>query len=371
MQLLMRKKQSKSNNTTPKQKFSDIQFDHTNYDHSMLKALNHYNLEVESNQKQEWVLDYFNNNNLETNRLGKLPSSLFDQLGVLVRLKELGVKLLEVHERYILSKHHQLLILANNSFSNEKHSEHYKKIIKEKIEPVGANDEVLENLLINIEDHFDIILLEKKKLPDISKLLSDAKLNKNQYQLIKIECKLKLDKYKSLLAQYDIDDEIKESYQNIKKAGLQRGIDFLELIIKTCDNVVVKKKITRQKKNKPAKDVVKKLKYLIKDNELNIESFDPKYIIGCKELILFNSKIRKIFIYKSIDDTGLSINGSTLLNFSEENSFCKTIRKPEIFFKDFEKLAKRETNNKIKDIKSVSGKTTGRINKDCLLLKYY
>lgn len=372
------RKQQPSNSTKPKQKFLDTQFDQNDYNHSMLKALNHYNLEVDSNIKQEWVLEYFKNNDLNTNKLSKLPASLFDQLGVLIRLKNIGIKLIEPHERYITSKHYQLWTLANNTLS-EKQETNYKKLIKESPEPI-QNNESLEKLLTIFEDLFDKVLLEKIKIPDLGKLITEHNLNKNQYQLIKIECKLLLDKYTSLFNNYDTDTDIKESYQHIKKAGLQRGIFFLESIITECDKTVIKKKIVRQKKNKPAKDIVKKIKYLktalftstLNENiAITLNSFDPKYIIGCKELLIFNANTRKLFVYKSIDDTGLSINGSTLLNFSEENSYCKTIRKPETFFKDHEKLGKRELNNKIKEVKSVMGKVTGRINKYCILLKYY
>lgn len=369
----MRKQQS-SNSTKPKQKFLDTQFDQNDYNHSMLKALNHYNLEVDSNIKQEWVLEYFKNNDLNTNKLSKLPASLFDQLGVLIRLKAIGVKLIEPHERYILSKYHQLCAITDNNLSEKTD----RKIIKEKKEPQESDG--LEQLIIKFEDFFDKLLIEKTKLPDISKLLIGEKLNKDQYKIIRTECSSLLDQYTLLLEEYDTNEIVKESYQHIKKSGLQRGIDFLNLIIKECDNVVIKKKIIRQKKSKSAKDIVKKIKYLktalftssLNENiAITLNSFDPKYIIGCKELLIFNANTRKLFVYKSNDDNGLSINGSTLLNFSEENSYCKTIRKPETFFKDHEKLGKRELNNKIKEVKSVMGKVTGRINKYCILLKYY
>ena len=84
--------------------------------------------------------------------------------------------------------------------------------------------------------------------------------------------------------------------------------------------------------------------------------------------MVFNTKKRQMQLYFANDQLGLQVKGSTLSNFTEA-SVGKTIRKPEDMLVKFMKAAKVRVDKIFSEIKSTEKVMTGRINKDCILLK--
>jgi hypothetical protein len=86
-------------------------------------------------------------------------------------------------------------------------------------------------------------------------------------------------------------------------------------------------------------------------------------------LWVFNIKTRKIGKYVAQEYKTLSIKGSSVENFDESKSVCKTIRKPEEKLKEFAKAGKVQLRKFLTEIKAVENVMNGRINSDTLLLK--
>jgi hypothetical protein len=104
--------------------------------------------------------------------------------------------------------------------------------------------------------------------------------------------------------------------------------------------------------------------------ELKLVSIDPKTIIGANQLWVYNTKTRKLGVYIALDAAGLSIKGSTIQNFAESKSICKTIRVPTTTrMNEVLNAGKVALRNILIDIRAAEGRLTGRINSDTILLR--
>lgn len=68
---------------------------------------------------------------------------------------------------------------------------------------------------------------------------------------------------------------------------------------------------------------VKNLNYKRSDVENGAKSFDPKHIIGAKEVWMLDVKTSKLGVYYADDANGLDIKGQTVLNFSNKSRHRK------------------------------------------------
>jgi hypothetical protein len=125
----------------------------------------------------------------------------------------------------------------------------------------------------------------------------------------------------------------------------------------------------RKRKQKSPDQLVSKMKYLDKFEELKLESIQPKDIIGSLQLWVYNTKTRKLGCYVADDAGGLSVKGSSLLNFTESKSVNKKLRKPEATLPEILKGGKVYLRNALDNIKAVATPLTGRINSDTILLR--
>jgi hypothetical protein len=170
------------------------------------------------------------------------------------------------------------------------------------------------------------------------------------------------------------DDQLKEAYSFLTKKQAQKMHDFYKSI---CDHLRVRITIAksnrkpRKKKKKKPEQLVKKLKYLVKDNTTGIESILPDSIIGSQTVIVFNTKTNKASMFKADSNgSGLSVKGSTIIGFSTE-SVEKKMRKPVEFMTKAKSEGIRSINNYWKSQKTKESQPKGRINAHTLILKSF
>src|SRR6056300_851237 len=162
-------------------------------------------------------------------------------------------------------------------------------------------------------------------------------------------------------------EQLVEGYSFFTKAELKKFIAFLQSIVDECRQHAVVVKKPRTVRAKPPGINVKRMKYKVKFDELNMRSVDPAGIVGADMVYVYNTKNRKLFKYEAEDNSGLTVKGTTIINYSVARSEAKTIRKPEVFFKNL-KMAKREVNKQFNDLKTKGSAVNGRVNQDCLIL---
>ena len=173
------------------------------------------------------------------------------------------------------------------------------------------------------------------------------------------------------------DDEFQQLTEGYpyKKAELKKILAFYTMLAEDADHYANSQKANRKirvKKAPSIEKVVAKLKYAVTNEQYKLVSIDPKKIIGSQELWVFNTKTRKLGKYVAGNgfSTGeLSVKGTGIIGFDEKKSVQKTVRKPDVTLKEFQKAGKVALRKFLEDIKATDIKLTGRINKDVILLK--
>jgi hypothetical protein len=183
--------------------------------------------------------------------------------------------------------------------------------------------------------------------------------------------------YKPLLAELEAIPKVKELKEGFKMTKAQREayIALVRSFTEGAESIVENRKrvrAPRKKRKVSVENLIKGLKYQAEEKTLNIASISPTKIIGATELVTFNTKTRKLAIYKASSGQKLAIKGSTLVNVDLKTSKQKTIRKPHETVPVAAKAGKRELNklwNSLTTTEAVA--QNGRINKNDILLSVF
>ena len=174
------------------------------------------------------------------------------------------------------------------------------------------------------------------------------------------------------LASGNADEQLREGYSHLPRKHVKKLIEFYKEIESACDMLAQEQKVNRKpraKKAQPKEKVVAKIKYLKTHEPLKLVSINPADIIGAKELWIYNVKTRKLGKYVSAEYQELGVKGASIINFDENRSTQKTLRKPEEKIKEFKTAGKVQLRKFLEDINSVESKMNGRLNEQTILLK--
>jgi hypothetical protein len=167
-------------------------------------------------------------------------------------------------------------------------------------------------------------------------------------------------------------EQLREGYSHRSRKQIKNLITFYQEIHSACDMLMQEAKVNRApraKKAVPAEKIVGKLKYMKQNEPLKLVSINPADIIGAKELWVFNTKTRKIGRYIAKEYSELSVKGTSIINFDENTSVQKTVRKPEEKLKEFKAAGKVQLRKFLDDINATDTKMNGRVGEDTVLLK--
>jgi len=247
------------------------------------------------------------------------------------------------------------------------------KLIEDFRKPQEIKKDVLTQKQIDDEAKLSELFSEYDSIVD--KCIESGRKQKVQvtceHTFSKAELSCVIHNYKSSISEFkSIDFADTENGYYWTPAFTAKMIALHEDIIAHATSLmpVVKPRKPRRKKVWSSDKLVKNLNYKVEDKKLGIKSIPPESIINCNVLYLFNTKTRKIIRYNSTE--GFSVKGSTLQNFDETSS-QKTIRKPKEFLKTFMPATKTQSRKQFSNINAVESKLTGRINKECVILKLY
>jgi len=170
----------------------------------------------------------------------------------------------------------------------------------------------------------------------------------------------------------DMLQQLREGYSHLTKKDAKAYLEALETLHGACDVVIDAAKATRKPRAKkaPSKEkLIAKLKYLERDDKLQLVSVNPLEIIDAKEVWVYNVKTRKLGKYVADEHTTIQIKGAGLQFYDEKSSIQKTLRKPEETLKEFKKAGKVALRKFMDDIKTTDIKLNGRLNTDTIILK--
>src|SRR3990167_4734771 len=176
------------------------------------------------------------------------------------------------------------------------------------------------------------------------------------------------------------DDQLKEAYRLYTKPKQKKLLEFVTKVLVDAntilESVVEEVTVKRAKNRKPRKRKVKtpeqltgKMLYLQTADKYNATSIPPRDIVGASQLWVFNVKNRVLTSYVSTAVGGLSVKGSTILNYDKKLSIQKKLRKPEAIIKEVLEGGKVTLKRVMEGIKAVEGLGSGRINKETVLLR--
>ncbi len=172
----------------------------------------------------------------------------------------------------------------------------------------------------------------------------------------------------------DMLAQLREGYSHLTKKDAKAYLEALETLHGACDLVIDAAKATRKprKKAPPSKEkMIAKLKYLERDDKLQIVSVNPLELIDSKEVWVYNIKTRKLGKYVADEHATIRVKGTTLLHYNEKSSIQKTLRKPDETLKEFKKASKVKLRKFMDEIKTTDIKLNGRLNADTIILKVY
>ena len=162
--------------------------------------------------------------------------------------------------------------------------------------------------------------------------------------------------------------QLKEGYSHFTKRELKKFAEFIDGIIADCNQQVQSAKairVVRKRAVNPLK-VVSKMKYMKTFDELKLKSINPVDILTSSEVWVYNTKYRKVTVYKAMNGV-LAVKGTTLLGFDVQESKTMTLRKPEEFFNGLA-LGKRALNGAFKKLTTKPSVPNGRVNEECIIL---
>jgi hypothetical protein len=168
------------------------------------------------------------------------------------------------------------------------------------------------------------------------------------------------------------DAELKEGYSNFSKIQLKKMVGYFDQVILDCAKITqssVQNRKPRKRKTKSPEELVAKIKICKEFDELKLQSIAPKDIIGVMQLWVYNTKTRKLGVYHAEDAGGLTVKGSSLLNYNESKSVQKKLRKPEEMLPLILDGGKVFLKNALIGVRAVESPLSGRVNEDTVLLR--
>lgn len=325
------------------------------YKISLIRALNWYNTNTENKEVRKYLNDYLISTNRKKliPRINKAGDLEVRSIGLLCRLKSRGEYIDSDHEALIESKISEIL---DSNPDDIVISEPLR--IKEKVKVDSSYE---ESLIIceDIEGAIDEFILDKTTKFDPSSYLKSKECSSQIAKHIS-------DYYTRMLTELiDCDGE---GYR-LTKSQFKKFVQFIQSIVDACNQQKVSSKIRKPRKKKaisPSK-MVSKIKYQKEYIDLNLKSIKPESIVDSTELWVYNTRYRKLIVYRAEKNGKLTVKGTTILGFDIKESKQVMLRKPEEFFKTTQ-LAKRALSNGFKTITTKPVTPNGRINEDTILL---
>lgn len=172
-------------------------------------------------------------------------------------------------------------------------------------------------------------------------------------------------------------DEIKEGYTTREDYDESRIAysELLRVATTFTENAKTRRKATRKRKtsrfSKEGKAVidVAKVNVMAEYPDLNLVGIPLEKMVGARGVMVYNTKDRKLGIYRAKDDKGIQVTGTTIKNFDEAESGQKTLRKPKVQIESLRRVTLKRAEIVMRDnINSKMAKITGRLNKHVIII---
>ena len=339
---------------------TDLSIDVLDYNESFLRALNYLNSNYSTKQYREWVAFHY-----PKAKFGDHGDFQFRTLGSLCRLLDSGSVLSDEHIAKMESEFTRLTVEFVGKTSK------VKTVDKEvTVTNAPSIQEAMDKKVSEFMAEFNGVIDQyttDRTMPKVASLITNMGIKGPMLKKVAEKVNGTIEELRETIA--GTDKQLVEGYSNFKKVELRKLLGIYEELISSLSQAkvaVVRK--TRVVKVKPPGIVAKSVKYKKEDTDNKLVSMSPVRVIGNSEVWIFNAKYRKLQVYEAQDGMTLTFKGSTLLNFDIEKSYAKTVRKPEQLQT---LLAKKSYSQYMKAIKGATGRLTGRLNDECIILAVF
>lgn len=340
-----------------------------NYVSSLSAAFNWYNQEKDKKDARaylkEYIAKHFTKNEVKT--FDRLPDSkIISTYGWLTRLMLAGGLVLREQDFKKLDTYlKSILDTSDQPFVED-------EVKEEKVARPSVRDNMKEKVneyLGELEGAIDDFLVDGKEL----NLYNDLKAKAIPQPYCTFIDQWIKDTATEYITVYETtDDDLKEGYSNLGKRKLTQLIKLIGSWSEDLDRYAQFKKANRKprvKKVKPPAQQVAKLKYKKEDTELGIKSVIPSEMIGASQVWVYNTKYKKLAVYRSDSTTGIQVKGTTLQNYEPDLCEQKTLRKPKETLKEVINAGKVQLRRILPELTTKESPVNGRINEECIIVR--
>lgn len=352
--------------------FTKITSDVTNFEKRFRDALYYNHYEINPGTLKKETIKWAKEQKVKTKELEQLKEPCFATIGKYCYILNKGG---ELPKKYKEGFHRLFELLCEEA--KEKYTQEESTVKKATIKNKPNIQERMKEQAAEVASVFDgaiddYIVNENKsalQLDTLSQMKSNN-LKHGHMRFFEQFYEHDLQDYEQLLSKTPPED-LKEAYSHLKKKDIRNLKKFLDKIIESSTMIKEATKAKRKKKKKSVskEKKISKLKYLKEDAENALVSINPLDIIGAKELWLYNTKNRKLSKLVALDESGLDVKGTTILNVDESSSLHKTVKKPKDTLKRFKKAKANQLNKLFKEIKTVETTPNTRVNINHILLR--
>ena len=251
---------------------------------------------------------------------------------------------------------------------------------KPKVVPISPAIRMRRKVLDTIYADFDTMVVDKW----MDDIFDKKEVIFPTYSLLQLH-KIKgagLNMFRDLVqAEYDIVsdayhkkcDQAVEAYSHITKGNKKKMLDLMDKIFEDIERMRTNSKATRTriKKPKTSDKQVEKLQYMTENVDAKLISINPVLIPGKNKLYIYNCKNKKLQEYVTTSTSGFEISGTSIKNFDKKLSKQSTLRKPDIVLPDVLTKTEKQIEKIWNTLTTKIDNPTGRINKDCILLRVF
>ncbi len=335
----------------------------------LAQAYNWYNYFFDASKAHEFLLDFMKNsveyNKSDIKAIEKIKSESFpNYIGWNARILMLGGMLPDGYKKRMDEVITQLISSADDN----------KEKSTDNVNVISIQERVREKIRVavaDIENELDKLYVDPDYEFSMSEYISTRSIKPNIANAI---AEYYIPLFNELIDAIDDDGpkDLKEGYRSRDRDNLITELKFVQAIIDDCQKSAVNQKkarMPRAKKVQSVEKTVSKLKFKLTDDKYNITSIRPLDIIGSEQLWTFNVKTRLLGVYKSNGPSGLSVKGSKIIGYDENESCLKKLRKPEDTLKSLGIAGKVQLRKFMDNINSKPKTVNGRINTDTVLVK--
>ena len=167
-------------------------------------------------------------------------------------------------------------------------------------------------------------------------------------------------------------DQAVEAYSHVKKGDLRKMINQMDKIFDDLEKLRASFKaarVPRATKPKTSDKQVERLQYKQEDIDAKLASIKPVLIPGKNKLWVYNTKQRTLAEYATESAHGFQISGTSIKNFEDGLSKVTKLRKPDDILPEILARTEKQIEKIWGTLTTKINKPTGRINKDCILLR--